>query len=369
MRRRVFLLALVLTMMLSHCVGFVSSSVAYERRKSVAPIQLQILFMPPPFRAGGLIGLAYELHLANFRDIEFALNRIEVFATEDTNHPLATLTGPDLSACLRRPGKPPGLANPGILRGGEFAVVFLWVTMDPGTPPPPSVGHRTTFSRLMNDGSEKEYLIEGAVTRVPTETPITIHPPLPAGRWLMANGPSMLGEHRQFLHALDGVASNTQRFAADWMLLGPDGRLAKDTPGVNEGWHTYGVPVLAVADAVVIDLCDGIPENVPLSAERAVPNRRETMAGNYLILKLDENRFAFYGHLQPGSLRVKVGDTVSVGQEIGRIGNTGTSDAPHLHFHIADAGDPLSGEGLPFALVSFGLLDELDVSSWERMIA
>ena len=184
----------------------------------------------------------------------------------------------------------------------------------------------------------------------------------------MANGPSMLGEHRLFLHALDGRASNTQRFAADWMLLGPDGRLTKGQPEANEGWYTYGVPVLAVADAIVTDLCDGVPENIPLSEERAVPNKRETMPGNYVILKLDEWRFAFYGHLQPGSLRVEVGDSVRVGQELGRIGNTGNSDAPHLHFHIADGNDPLSGEGLPFVFVSFGLLDELDVASWGRMI-
>jgi hypothetical protein len=178
----------------------------------------------------------------------------------------------------------------------------------------------------------------------------------------------MLGEHRLFLHALDGRATNTQRFAADWMLLGPDGRLIKGEAADNDGWYSYGVPVLAVADAVVVALSDGIPENTPLSEERAVPNRRETMTGNYVVLKLDETRFAFYGHLQPGSLRVRRGDRVRVGQELGRIGNTGNSDAPHLHFHVADGSDPLSAEGVPFVISSFSILDELDVSTWERML-
>ncbi|MGB2805505.1 MAG: M23 family metallopeptidase [Candidatus Zixiibacteriota bacterium] len=341
---------------------------AEDLAKSVAPIQVRVPFVPPPFLGNGRVHIAYELHLANFRDIEFTLNQIEIFAPEDPSHPLATFTGPELLACLLRPGKPADLADPKVIRGGEFAVVFLWVTMEPGISLPPSVAHRATFSRLLSDGSEKEYLVEGAVTRVPTETPISIHPPLPAGRWLMANGPAMLSEHRLFLHALDGRATNTQRFAADWMLLGPDGRLVKDKPEDNDGWYSHGVPVLAVADAIVAALSDGIPENVPLSEERAVPNRRETMTGNYVILKLDENRFAFYGHLQPGSLRVKVGDHVRVGQELGRIGNTGNSDAPHLHFHVADGSDPLSGEGVPFVIVSFRLLDELDVSSWESLL-
>ena len=286
----------------------------------------------------------------------------------DPTHPFATFAGSELLACLLRPGKPADLADPEVLRGGEFAVVCLWVTMDPDLSLPPSVAHRATFSRLLSDGNEREYVVEGAIARVPTGTAPAIRPPLPAGRWLMANGPSMLSEHRLYLHSLDGVASNTQRFASDWMLLGPDGRLFKGNPEDNAGWHAYGVPVLAVADAVVVDVADGIPENVPLSDERAVPNKRETMTGNYVVLKIDDDRFAFYGHLQPGSLCVKTGDHVRAGQELGRIGNTGNSDAPHLHFHVANGSDPLSGEGVPFVLASFGLLDELDVSSWERML-
>ena len=175
-------------------------------------------------------------------------------------------------------------------------------------------------------------------------------------------------EHRLFLSTLDGATSNTQRFASDWMLLASDGRLATGDPQENGSWLSYGVPVLAVADAVVADVADGIPENVPLADERAVPNKRETMTGNYVVLRLGDDRFAFYGHLEPGSLCVRVGDPVRVGQELGRIGNSGNSDAPHLHFHVSDGPDPLSGEGVPFAFTSFAVLDVLDVASWERML-
>jgi len=368
MRSPLVLLASALALSSGCCLGVVRAASADQLAKSVAPIQLRVAFVPPPFAGGGRVGLAYELHLANFRDVEFTLKRIEIFAMEDPTHPLATFAGSELPACLLRPGKPADLADPEVLRGGEFAVVCLWVTMDSGLSLPPSIAHRATFSRLLSDGNEKEYVVEGAIARVPTETPISIHPPLPAGRWLMANGPSMLGEHRLLLQSLDGVASNTQRFASDWVLLGPDGRLVEGNPEDNADWHAYGVPVLAVADAVVVDVADGIPENVALSDERAVPNRRETMTGNYVVLKIEEDRFVFYGHLQPGTLRVKVGDDVRVGQELGRIGNTGNSDGPHLHFHVANGNDPLSGEGVPFAFTSFVLLDELDVLSWERML-
>jgi len=368
MRSPLFLLAIALALLSSPCLGLVRAASGGQLAKSVTPVQLRVPFMPPPFLGGGRAGLAYELHLANFRGIEFTLERIEIFAMEDPTRQLATFAGPELLACLLRPGKPADLADPEVLRGGEFAVVCLWVTMDTGLSLPLSVAHRATFRRLLGDGSEKEYVVEGAIAHVPTETAPAIRPPLPAGRWLMANGPSMLSEHRLHLHSLDGMASNTQRFASDWMLLGPDGRLFKGNPEENAGWYAYGVPVLAVADAVVTDVADGIPENVPLSDGRAVPNKRETMTGNYVVLKIDEDRFAFYGHLQPGSLCVKTSDHVRAGQELGRIGNTGNSDAPHLHFHVANGSVPLSGEGVPFVLSWFGLLDEPDVSSWERML-
>jgi murein DD-endopeptidase len=337
--------------------------------KSVLPVQLQVPFVAPPFTAEGRTGLAYELHLTSFRSIELELTQVDVFATEDPSRSLLTLAGPDLLKCLLRPGRPSDIESPEVLRGGDFAVVFLWITADPGLPLPPSLAHRATFRRVLPDASKREYTAEGGVARIPSEPPIVLHPPLPSGRWLMANGPSMLGDHRLFLHVLDGAASNTQRFASDWMLLGSDGRLVKDDPRENRGWHSYGVPVLAVADAVVVDVADSIPENVPLSEERAVPNKRETMTGNYVVLKLAEHRFAFYGHLRPGSLLVQAGDRVRTGQELGRIGNSGSSDAPHLHFHVADNPDPLSGEGVPFSFRSFAVLDVLEVPFWERILA
>jgi murein DD-endopeptidase MepM/ murein hydrolase activator NlpD len=60
-----------------------------------------------------------------------------------------------------------------------------------------------------------------------------------------------------------------------------------------------------------------------------------------------------YAHLQPGSLRVKVGDAVKRGQVLGLVGNTGNSTEPHLHFQLMDRNSPLGSEGLPYALSNF----------------
>ena len=83
-------------------------------------------------------------------------------------------------------------------------------------------------------------------------------------------------------------------------------------------------------------------------ASRAVPITLETVGGNHVILDIGNGHYAFYAHLQPGSLRVKMGDRVKKGATLGLVGNTGNSTEPHLHFHLADSNSPLGSEGIPY---------------------
>jgi murein DD-endopeptidase MepM/ murein hydrolase activator NlpD len=79
-----------------------------------------------------------------------------------------------------------------------------------------------------------------------------------------------------------------------------------------------------------------------------VPITLATIGGNQVNLDLGHGLHAFYAHLQPGSLRVKTGDHVKRGQVLGRLGNSGNSTAPHLHFHVARGITILDAEGVPF---------------------
>jgi murein DD-endopeptidase MepM/ murein hydrolase activator NlpD len=136
--------------------------------------------------------------------------------------------------------------------------------------------------------------------------------------------------------------------------LGDDGLIARNGDlSQNANYYTYGAETLAVADGVVADIKDGIPENVPQTKARAVPITLETIGGNYVLLDIGNGRFAFYAHLQPQSLKVKVGDKVKLGQTLGLVGNSGNSDLPHLHFHIVNAASPLAAEGVPYVFKSF----------------
>ena len=65
---------------------------------------------------------------------------------------------------------------------------------------------------------------------------------------------------------------------------------------------------------------------------------------------IGNGKYALYAHVQPGSLRVKVGDRVKRGQVIALLGNSGNSTEPHVHFQVADAPAFLSSEGVPYAM-------------------
>jgi murein DD-endopeptidase MepM/ murein hydrolase activator NlpD len=155
---------------------------------------------------------------------------------------------------------------------------------------------------------------------------------------------------------VEGKARIAQRFAIDWLKLGADGRSFDGDRKLNKNFHAYGAEALAVADATVIAIKDGIPENEPGLASRAVLMTLETVGGNFVVLQLRRDRYAFYAHLQPGSLRVKPGDVVKRGQVLGLVGNSGNSTEPHLHFHVSDGPSPLGSSGMPYVLDAYELL-------------
>ena len=76
------------------------------------------------------------------------------------------------------------------------------------------------------------------------------------------------------------------------------------------------------------------------------------MAGNHVILECGAV-WVLLGHLQQGSVEVEAGWLVEVGQQLGRVGNSGNSGEPHLHIHAQRPGTdvaPLGGEPVPIRL-------------------
>jgi murein DD-endopeptidase MepM/ murein hydrolase activator NlpD len=335
---------------------------------SVVPIEIEVPFAPIPAKGNGKTHLAYELHITNFRPLELTLIHVDVFA-DDLALPLIRMEGKELKDCLFQPGISRDSLDVRLIKGGMRTIVYMWITLEREEDIPNVLYHRLFFTFTNSDGKAAEGEVDGGlIAPVLVESPC-IGSPVGKGDWLAANGPSNVADHRRALVAMDGKARIAQRFGIDLMKFGEDGKPVHGDPSENENWKGYGEELLAAADATVVVVNDGVPENVPLASQRSVRMTRKNICGNYVILDLGKNHFAFYGHMQPGSLRVKAGDRLHRGDIIGRIGNSGNSDAPHLHFHIIDAGDPLAAEGLPFLFDSFAILRVLTLQEMEDLIA
>ncbi len=318
------------------------------------PVQVEVPIIPMPFKADGKYHIAYELHVTNFRAADLTLLRVDVLGEKGSAAALGSYTDKELSDQLVRPGLLSTTPDKRVIGGGLRAVMFIWLTVDKAASIPSLLHHRLTFK---TPSSEKELTLDAAQIRVSQNRPVVIGPPLGEGMWVAARGPSNVSGHRRALIPTEGRAFIAQRFAVDLMKVGMDRRVMPDNhQSKNESWYGYGAEVIAVADSVVVGVKDGLPDNVPLSPERAVPITSETVGGNYVMLRLAEGWYAFYAHLKPNSIRVKVGEKVKKGRIIGLLGNSGNSDAPHLHFHIASAVSPLGAEGLPFLFESFAVL-------------
>jgi murein DD-endopeptidase MepM/ murein hydrolase activator NlpD len=289
--------------------------------------------------------LVYELHITNFGRADLTLERIDVLSASG-DAILATYGGDTLTAILSRPGTPVA-ADKRTIGPGMRAVAFIDATGPVATPSPSRLLHRLTFTPVTPPNAPLQSIVDGGGVDVSSQSVISLGPPLVGSGWLALHGLSNESSHRRTLLAIDGRGRIAQRFAIDWTRIAPDGQVFHGDPSKNENWSPYGAHVLAVADGEVVGLQDGIPENDPTSATRAVPITLTTVGGNYVILDLGRGRYAFYAHLQPGSLCVGVGDRVRRGQLLAKLGNSGQSDAPHLHLQIVDAPSPLAAEGLP----------------------
>ena len=309
-----------------------------------------IPFAPTAFKADGRWHLAYELHISSMDNWDYAFTRIEVISADNApQKTLATFSGADLDGMFIHPGVP-NEEKVSKLAPGEFGAAFLWVNFDKLEDIPPAIAERIS----VKIGNYPEALsVITPPTSVNKNPVVVISSPLVGEDWVAAGGPSNTSAHRRALIPINGHAYISQRFAIDWVQVYPDGKTYKGDPSDNKNYRAYGTEIHAVADGVVTQVGDGIPQNTPGAKSLAVPITLETIGGNHVIMEIGNGLFAFYAHMQPGSLRVKVGDKVTRGQVLGLLGNTGNSSEPHLHFQICNANSELGSEGLPYAFASF----------------
>ena len=197
--------------------------------------------------------------------------------------------------------------------------------------------------------------------------PPVLSPPLEGEGWLVSDGCCGPTGHVSALIGLDGRLQASERFAIDWIKTDKDGHVFNGDKSKPANWVGFGAKVLAVAPGVVTVANDGMEEH----DAGAMPDKLAFAQhpGNSVALALDNGFTAVYAHLQPGSIKVKVGDRVEAGQVLGLLGNTGGSLAPHLHFHIVNGASGFTSDGYPYVLRSFALRGEADPALLTQVLA
>jgi murein DD-endopeptidase MepM/ murein hydrolase activator NlpD len=201
--------------------------------------------------------------------------------------------------------------------------------------------------------------------------------PLRGERWVAENLPG----DRVPSHGTDMLG---QRFAYDLLKVDARGPGLRYHPaGILRGFfigvrtrdcYAWGAEIHAPFEGEIVAAGDGVSERGWIHPLRELivalkntvtfsPARLRSLLGNYVIMR-GGDVFAAFAHLAPGSVAVSSGQAVRNGDVLGRVGHTGNSTAPHLHFQLMDSLDPLHARGVPCVFRAYEIMRN---GSWERV--
>lgn len=321
---------------------------------ATTPVIGSVIAPPVPVPAtDGKVHLVYELQLTNVVGHELTLTSATVL---DRDVSLLNLTGDQLAHWTKVLGNP---APTDKIGPGQAAVVWFDVAIDKGAAVPKQLTHSIGISNSQPQVPLFPAIqtVNIAPVTVETHKPVVVHPPLTGPNWVDGDGCCDTSAHRSALNPIDGQLWAAERFAIDYVQLQPDHRLVTGDPTKLESYPYYGADIHAAGDGTVVGVLDGLPEETPGTAPTGLA--LDQYSGNHVVEDLGGGNFALYAHIKTGTVKVKPGDRLTTGQVIGLVGNTGNSDAPHLHFHVMSTPDPLRSNGLPFVFTAFGLDDRI----------
>jgi len=335
----------------------IASAQSLKPNEVISSITVRPISEPNPvLAADGRRHLAYELLVVNTSSVFVKLDKVE--AVDGTGSGLLSLDGDRLAAMI----KPYGGTGP-LLSPGQSAVVLLDVSFTGEAQLPSIIFSKITATRQIAGADGKPapfptaepvpatFSFTDAGTRI-GKAAVAIAPPVKGNGWVVMNGCcDSITSHRGAVMAINGQLRVPERFAIDWLKLDDTGRAFSGDDSKLASYAYYGTEIHAVADGVVVNSYDGAEEQIPGADAKGITT--ENIGGNMLVVDIGGGAYAFYAHMQRGSLRVMVGDHVTTGQVIGLLGNTGNSTAPHLHFHVMDGPSPLDSNGLPFVFTHF----------------
>lgn len=145
-----------------------------------------------------------------------------------------------------------------------------------------------------------------------------------------------------------------------------------------KSYYCFGEPVYApfLGEVVAVENSVSDGENASWFHDQTLAIRNslffdferdgfESIGGNYVILKKEEGIYAILCHLKKDSIAAKTGEKIKKGQLIGKVGHSGNSTEPHLHFHLMDSANIEDAKGIPFVFEQY---EKFNGSKWETMM-
>jgi len=314
-------------------------------------VNARILYAPTPFPSEGSQHLFYELLLTNFSDAPIQLRQIDVIdGDRPALPPLASFPASALPSLTRTIGSNDA-ATPAPIPAGGTQVVFLEVRIPMGAPLPAHLVHRLAIG--------KDTVTMAAI---PVHRALKVlGRPVTGSNWIAADAPSNDPDnhHRRGLFINDGALTDSRRLAIDWKIM-KDGKSYRGDAKAPASYFAYGRPLLAIGDAKVVRVENGHSDNPAghgVDFHPAEPVMMDNIGGNLIVLDLGGGQYAHYFHMKTGSIWVRVGDHVRKGQVIGAIGSSGDAREPHIHLEVTDSIGTMKGEGLPYVIDHYSIID------------
>lgn len=316
----------------------------------LTPVVADVLWPPRPARGDdGQFHLVYELRLSNPTPMAIAFDKVEVL--DEAGRVVLAMDRDAIASRLAIGGRRGTETT--ALAVGQFGVLFMHVASPPDRPVPRILSHRLSAALVAPDQPARPFAATVGGASVAAHSVPVIGPPLLGEGYIAGDGCCDSIRHVRALLPIDGRLTLAQRFAIDWEQLDGESRLVHGDVKKIESYTIFGQPVIAVADGTVVAMRNDLPEQVPGALPPGLPI--DQADGNFVVLDIGQGAFALFAHLQPGSVTVQPGATVKRGEVLGKVGNTGNSQAPHLHFHLMDGPSPLVANGIPYAIDRFRL--------------
>jgi len=331
---------------------------------TIPSVSMTVPFGPIPVESTDGVNIAYELEFSGMENMSFVPENVEVLDAA-TGKVLYTPAAAVLAQTTRRASSP--LPTAAEMQDGtsKFSKprITIWFKVAPDSVPD-RLTNRVAFNRTA-DGLAPLTVTGSDVLVRKDLRPVVVGSPVRGPGWAIMETTSPIVHHVTSQITMFNVTRVPQRYAQDLLYLDPaTGTAFSGDMEHASNFYGLGKELYAVGNGTVVYTRDGV-QDIEITSQKPAPTI-DTALGNGVVIDLGDKKYACYGHMVNGSVRVKAGDTVTEGQVIGLMGNTGNSDAPHLHFQvITDNPAVLGGEGYPIVYRSFtvtGRFDEENIS-------